>query len=191
MRYTLLMKYLFFTAIAVLVFLPYKMNAQSNDVLSLYKKGRVVKTYFAGDNIEFSSISGAYRDALITAIKNDSIYLQEFLVYKVPTTYGGFVLDTAGSFRYKYGYKEIYSFGPKAHRGFNVGGSGRALLGGGAVLSVASLVVLAADKNKFSPVLLGAGLGGIALGYVLSKTANKAVIVGKNNYYLKYTNLQK
>lgn len=185
------MKYLFFIAILVSLFISGQAKAQSNDVLSLYKKGRVVKTYFAGDNISFSSTSGAYRDALITAIKNDSIYLQEFLVYKVPTTYGGFVLDTAGSFRYKYGYKEIYSFGPKPHRGFDIGGSAGALFGGGAVLSVASLVVLAADKNKFSPVLLGAGLGGIALGYLLSKTANKAVIVGKNHYSLKYTNLQK
>ncbi len=185
------MKYLFIIAIVVSAGRPFQVKAQPNDVLSLYKKDRVIRTYFVGDNISFTSTSGAYRDAVITAIKNDSVYLQEFLVYKVPTTYGGFVLDTAGSFRYKYGYKEIYSFGPKAHRGFDLGGSAGALFGGGAVLSVASLVVLAVDKNKFSPVLLGTGLGGVALGYLLAKTANKAVIVGKNHYTLKYTNLQK
>ncbi len=165
--------------------------SQSSDMISLRKGKKVLQTFFKGQNIIFTTKNGAYRDALITNIKNDSIFLQEFLIMRIPTTYGGFILDTAGSFRYAYHYTDMYIFGKKAKRGFNVGGSGASLLGGGILLTLASGVVYLADPKSFSPGLLIASATAAALGWILTKKAGQVIRIGKKKYNLQYLNLQK
>lgn len=160
-------------------------KAQSADFIILKKKSKTVKIFFTGSNIEFVTTSGAYRSALINNIKNDSIFLQEFLVTKRPTTLGFFVIDTLGSFKYAYNYKEIYHFGQE-NKKFNLAGSGAALLGGGTLITLASGVVYLADNNNFSPALLAAGAGLAAVGYLISKGSSKGITVGKRHYSLKY-----
>lgn len=141
--------------------------------------------YYSGSNIEFISNTGAYRNALITGIKNDSIYLQEFYVIRRPTTFGSITLDTAGSFRYVYHYKQVHSFGPKKQKGFNMTGSAAALVGGGTLLTLASGVSYLADKEKFSPGLLGAAVGLGGLGLLMSKSGSSGMVIGKK-YQLQY-----
>ncbi|MFT3978973.1 MAG: hypothetical protein QM687_00795 [Ferruginibacter sp.] len=163
----------------ILFLFPFACTAQSSDFLILKKKGKTIQYYYAGSQIEFVAANGAYRNALINQIRDDSIFLQEFYVVKRPTTLGTYILDTAGSFRYVYHYKDIYSFGPKKQKGFNVNGSGAALMGGGALLTVASGVSYLADKDKFSPGLLGAALGLGGVGYLMTKAGGKPMTVGK------------
>ncbi len=148
-----------------------------------------MKYIYAGTQVEFVTTSNAYRNGLVTAIKNDSLYLQEFLVQRVPMTYGGYINDTVGSFRYTYHPNQIRSFGqPK--KGFNVQGSGAALLGGGALLTVASGVAYLADKEKFSPELLyGSVLLGAA-GYFMSRSGKDGMVIGKK-YNLLYMDMTK
>jgi hypothetical protein len=98
---------------------------QQADFIVLKKNQKTVKNFYSGTHIEFVATNGAYRNALITGIKNDSLYLQEFIVYRMPTTLGTYILDTTGSFSYAYHYNQIKSFG-KPQKGFNVGGSGAA-----------------------------------------------------------------
>lgn len=172
----------------VLFFSTTAAHAQQADFIVLKKKQKTVQNFFSGTQIEFVATNGAYRNALITAIKNDSLYLQEFIVYRMPTTLGTYVLDTTGSFRYVYHYNQIKSFG-KPQKGFNVGGSGAALLGGGALLVVASGISYLIDKDQFSPELLGAAVGLSAIGYVLNKTAAKRIVIGKK-YKIQYISLQ-
>ena len=81
--------------------------AQTSDILILKKGNKTKARYYSGTHINFTAQNGAYRDAEITQIKNDSIYLQEFLVRRLPTTFGTYILDTAGSFRYVYHYNQI------------------------------------------------------------------------------------
>ncbi len=154
----------------------------------LKKNNKTLRYYYAGSQIEFVTVTGAYRDALITAIKNDSLYLQEFLVRRLPTTYGSFILDTAGSFRYTYHYTQIKSFGKQPSKGFNVSGSGAALLGGGILLTLASAVSYIADKEKFSPELMGAAVALGTAGYFMSRTGRKGIVIGKK-YSLQYMNM--
>ncbi len=99
------MLYQFLTAF---ILLSMTASAQHSDFITLKKKGRTVRSYYAGTEIEFMSTNGAYRNGLINSIKNDTVHMQEFLVQRLPTTYGGYILDTAGSFRYKYHYNEIH-----------------------------------------------------------------------------------
>ena len=161
-------------------------NAQSGDFIVVKKKNRTIATYFPGYNIQFLATNGAYRDAKINKIENDTLYLQEFVVYRVPTTYGGFILDTAGSFRYKYHYNQIHSFGPPKQKGFSLSGSGASLMGGGLLLMLGSGVVYVADREKFSSNLLIGGAALSGLGYILSKAGSKPVVMGKRNYHVVY-----
>jgi hypothetical protein len=173
----------------LLLFFPLISFSQSSDFLILKKKNKTIRNIFAGSNIEFVSTNGAYRDAYITGIKNDSIYLQEFVVNRIPTTFGTYMLDTAGSFRYIYHYNQIGSFGPPKQRGFNVSGSGAALMGGGILLTLASGVSYLADKEKFSPELLAAAVGLGGLGYLMNKSAGKGMVIGKK-YKLQYMKMK-
>lgn len=160
--------------------------SQPSDFILLKKKDRTVQSYYAGTQIEFVATNGAYRDAMITRIYHDTLYLQEFLVRRIATTFGAIITDTAGSFSYAYHYNQIASIGPKKQKGFNVTGSGYALLGGGILLTLANGVVFLADREKFSPALLGASVGLGALGYLMSKSGSKGIVIGKKNYRLEY-----
>ncbi|MCY7293115.1 MAG: hypothetical protein LH615_13135, partial [Ferruginibacter sp.] len=131
--------------------------------------------------------TGAYRNAVITTIKNDSIFLKEYLINRIPTTLGFFVIDTIGSYHFEYNYKQIAYF-EKVNKKFNVGGSGAALMGGGTLLTLASGVVYLADKKNFSPALMLSAIGLAGIGYLMNKASGKGIRIGKNNYRLQYMN---
>lgn len=167
----------FFSAIAA--------QAQPSDFIILKKKNKTIHSYYAGTQIEFVTTNGIYKDAVITKIANDTIYLQEFLVRQLPTTLGFYITDTAGSFRYAYDYRQIGSIGKK-QKGFNVSGSGAALFGGGTVLTLGSGIVYLADRKKFSPGLLIASAALAGIGYLMMKSGSKGIVIGKKNYRLEY-----
>ena len=164
--------------------------AQSSDMIALRKGKKTLQTFFKGQNIIFSTKAGASRDALITNIKNDSIFLQEFLVIRVPTTYGGFILDTAGSYRFAYRYQDMYLFPKKEKRGFNLASSGASLLTGGAILSLVSGITYLADGKNSSPTLFLASAGAAVIGFLLTKKTSEPILIGKKKYNLQYINLQ-
>lgn len=172
---------------SLLLLISFSGFAQSSDFLILKKRNKPVKYIYAGTQIEFVTTNGAYRDAFITAIKSDSLYLQEFYVIKVPMSYGSYKLDTAGSFRYTYHYNQIKSFG-KQQKGFDVKSSGAALLGGGILLTVASIVSYIVNPDKFSPELMGAAIVLGTAGYFMAKSGNKGMPIGKK-YELEYMNM--
>jgi hypothetical protein len=163
-------------------------KAQSADFIILKKKNKTIQTYYAGTQIEMMTVHGVYKNALINRIHNDTLYLQEFLVRQVVTQFGFYVTDTAGSYRYAYHYKDIKSIG-KEQKGFNVSGSGGALFGGGVLLTLASGVVYLADRDKFSPALMGGAAGLALVGYLMSKSGSKGMVIGKRNYHLDYVKM--
>lgn len=165
--------------------------AQTSDFILFKHKERTVQTFFSGSPIKFTSTNGAYIEANILAIKNDSLSLQQYITRPVMTSMGFYVLDT--SFYYStYHYKEIASIG-KSGRRFDWGGSGGALMGGGLLLTVASGVVYLADNKKFSPELLAASVGLFGVGYLLSRSGGKGMIIGKKYslVYIKATEKKK
>lgn len=162
--------------------------AQHADFIVIKKRNKTIASYFTGTNISFNTNTGAYIDAYIYGIKNDSLFLQEFLVQQIPTNLGVYILDTVGSYHYKYHYNQIKSIGPKARRGFNVTGSGASLLGGGMLLTLANAVVLVADKEKFSPGLMFGSAGLAGVGYLMSKSGSKGIVIGKK-YKVVYMNM--
>jgi hypothetical protein len=169
MRYTLVAIFLLITVIGF---------SQPSDFLVLKKKGKTIKSYYAGTQIEFVTVNGVYKNALINKIRNDSLFIQEFMIQQAVTQFGFYVIDTLGSFRYAYPYKDIKSIG-KPQKGFNLQASGSGLLGGGILLTLASGVVYLADRKKFSPELMAASAGLGLIGYFLSKTGSKGIVIGK------------
>lgn len=141
-------------------------------------------------NIAFTAESGAYIDALINGIKNDTLYLQQFIIRYLPTNIGTYIVDTAGSYHYKYHYNQIIGIGQKEKANFNVKGSGAALFGGGILLTLASGVVYLADREKFSAPLLLASVGLGTLGYFMAKgkKSSRGMTMGKK-YKLVYMNM--
>ena len=157
---------------------------QSADFILFKKNTITIGSYHTGDNIEFTNPDGAYIEAKITDIKNDSLFLRQFIIQQVPTNLGVYVLDTVGSYRYTYNYKQIKAIGRTGPK-FNLSGSAASLVGGGMVLAVASGVVYLADREKFSPPLLIASLGAVAAGYLMAKLGGKGMVIGKK-YKLVY-----
>lgn len=178
------MKFVF----VLLLFLAPACFAQPSDFVVLRKKGRTVKSFYAGTQIEFVTVNGVYKNALITKIQHDSIFLKEYIVRQMVTQFGFYVTDTAGSYSYVYHYKDIKSLGKK-QKGFNVQGSGAALLGGGILLTLASGVVYLVDRDKFSPGLMGGAAALGAIGFAMTKLGAKGIIIGKNKYSLEYIKL--
>lgn len=160
-------------------------TAQSADFIQLKKNKKTVRTFFSGSNIEYLTNNGTYRNGVITKIENDSIYIQEFVVNRMLTTFGSYILDTVGSFRFVNAYKDIHAFSAPT-KGFNVAGSGAALMGGGILLTLGSGIVYLADKEKFSPGLMAASAGLAVAGYFMSKSGSKGIVIGKKGYHLQY-----
>ena len=174
----------------LLLFIPFASFAQNADFIILKKKGKTVQTFFSGGNISFTSTTGGYISASITGIKDDTLYLQEFIIRYLPTTLGTYIIDTAGSYHYKYHYNQVAAVGQKPKPNFNTRGSGAALMGGGILLTLGSGIVYLADREKFSaPLLLtSAGLG--TLGYFMAKgkKGGGGMVIGKK-YKLVYMNM--
>jgi hypothetical protein len=174
----------------IFFFLPIVSFSQSADFIQLKKHNKTITTFYSGSQIAFTAESGAYIDALINGIKNDTLYLQEFIIRYLPTTIGTYIIDTAGSYHYKYNYRQIAAIGQKPKTNFNTRGSGAALLGGGAVLTLASGLVYVADRKKFSAPLLLASVGLGTLGYFMAKgkKSGGGMLIGKK-YRLVYMNM--
>ncbi len=173
----------------ILFMFPVCSFSQSADFILLKKKNKTIDKYFSGGEISFTAESGTFINAHINGIKNDTLYLQEFIIRYLPTTFGTYIIDTVGSYRYKYHYKQIAAIGRKENKNFNTKGSGAALFGGGVLLTLGSGVVYLADKEKFSaPLLLtSAGLG--TLGYFMAKgKKGNGLFLGKK-YQLVYMDM--
>ncbi len=164
--------------------------SQSADFIQLKKNNKLVSTFYIGMNISLTAESGANINALINGINNDTLYLQEFIIRYLPTTFGTYIVDTVGSYRYKYHYKQIAAIGKKEKTNFNTKGSGAALVGGGVLLTLASGVIYIADKEKFSTPLLLTSVGLGTLGYFMAKgkKGGNGMVIGKK-YKLVYMNM--
>ena len=164
--------------------------SQSADFIQLKKNNKIITTYYSGMNISLTAESGTFIKATINGIKNDTLYLQEFIIRYLPTTIGTYITDTVGSYHYKYHYNQIVAIEKKEKTNFNTRGSGAALLGGGAVLTLASGVVYVADRQKFSVPLLLASVGLGTLGYFMAKGKKHGdgMLLGKK-YKLVYINM--
>lgn len=176
--------------IPILLFISSGLFSQSADFIVLKKHQKTIASFYSGANISMTSESGSYINARINSIQNDTLYLQEFIIRYQPTTIGTYIIDTVGSYRYKFHYKQISAIGRKEKKNFNWRGSGASLMGGGVLIVLGSGVVYVADREKFSAPLLLAGAGLGAVGYFIMKGKKNggAMVIGKK-YRLVYMDM--
>jgi len=160
-------------------------GAQSSDILLVKKRNKTIQTYYAGSNIAFTATNRAYRDARIERMKNDTLYLREYITQYLPTTFGTFIVDTLGSYHYEYHYSQVAVIGKEEKKNFNLRGSGASLFGGGILLILGSGAVYLFDRSKFSMPLLLASAGLATIGYFLMKPGKSGIRIG-NKYKLVY-----
>ncbi len=172
----------------VLLIFSFSAYSQSADFILVKKHGKTIQTIFSGYTITLTTETGATITATINGIKNDTLFLQEYVVRNLPTTIGSYITDTVGSYRYQINYHQIKAIGSKPHKGFDVKGNGGILFSGGVLLTVASGVSYLVDKNKFSAPLLFASMGLGTIGYFLAKGGGNGIVIGKK-YQLVYMDM--
>jgi len=168
----------------LLLLTGYQTFAQSSDVLLLNKHKKTIKRYYAGTSIELTTTTGVHLNAAVSKIKNDTLFLKQYVVRQIPTQLGVYILDTITTYHYSYHYNQIKAIGKSGDK-FNWSASGGGLLGGGLVLMVANGVVFLVDNEKFSPALMIASAALATIGYVMVKTSGKGMVIGKK-YSLVY-----
>lgn len=185
------MKTLFLVLIGLLLF--YFSKSQSSDLLILKKNDRTMKSFFPGTEIMFNTSSGNY-DGFITSIYHDSLFLIQYDIRQIPTSLGVYMLDTVARYRFAVNYKEITSFGKDRNKKFNWAGSGSVLIGGGALLALVGMGTWIFTKPNTqyyaSPYLVGGAALLAGIGYLISKSSGRQIVLGKK-YSLVYIPVNK
>jgi hypothetical protein len=171
-------------SLLILLLITVNIFAQPSDFITLKKKGKTIKTFFAGSNISFITTGGANFNVQINNIRNDSIFVTEFMIVQVPTRLGVYVLDTAARYKYSFNYREIATI-YYDKKGFSFSGSGASLMGGGLLIMVVSGVIYLVDRSSFSLPLVGAAAGLGLTGYLLTRLQTTNYKIGKK-YQLNY-----
>jgi hypothetical protein len=168
----------------ILFFISGKVFSQASDFILLQKHKQTIASFYKGNDISFVTTSGAGIDAQITGIRNDSIFLAQYIIQQIPTNAGVNIIDTVGSYPYQFNYNDIRSINlPGRH--FDWSASGASLFGGGLLLVLVSGVVYLVDKQDFSPGLMIAGGVLAATGYLLLRKHTDGITIGKK-YKLVY-----
>jgi hypothetical protein len=163
---------------------------QKADYLEIRKKGKLMQRIFTGRDVEFTLNNGDYYYAHLEGLKNDTLFLRQFVTQRVPTTIGTYYVDTIGSNYYKIFYGAIDRWGKKEKTNFNYAGSAASLLSGGILLTIANAVVYLVDRKNFSKNLTIAGVTLGTLGYVWLKSSKYSIVFG-NKYKLFYIKMSK
>lgn len=148
--------------------------AQVPDFISVRKaNGRTVKSYTAGMPIVFETKAGTGVQGWIAAIRNDSVFVQEYVVQRVINNWGLFQLDTLGSITQPVHYKSIARIKVFNKRRFIRSKIDKLLILGGTgyfVLNLANGAYLSqpvTDKDNLRS--LGISLGAIGTGLLIQK----------------------
>ena len=92
----------------VLLAASVKTFSQASDFITVNKRNnRTVKSFFPGVYITFSTYDQRQASGLITAIRNDSIFVKEYDIRQVVNYMGIPMLDTLGQYLSGFHYKEI------------------------------------------------------------------------------------
>jgi hypothetical protein len=171
-------------SILIVLLLVGTTRAQPSDFITLKKRGKTIKTYFKGSTVQFSATNGSSYNVVIDDIRHDTLFATEYIIVQMPTRLGVYVLDTATRYHYQFHYSEIRSI-HQEKKGFNFANSGYSLMGGSVLLMLGSGVAYLADRDKFSPALLGAAAGLGVVGYLLTRLQITNFKIGKK-YRLHY-----
>ena len=166
-----------------------KIFSQASDFITVKKRnGRTIKTFFPGVPITFETTDKRPVSGLITAIRNDSIFVKEWDIRPMINSIGIPVTDTLGSYLSGFHYKEMGKVEVSDRMRFQQVTPGRILIIGGtgyALLNVINGAYLhqsvTSSKNLTS---LGIAAGAVGLGLILNYITKHA-----NKYHIEYVHM--
>lgn len=152
--------------------------------LLLKKKGKTVKRFYPGSNMQFITTDGMKVDATVDRFDKDSLFMLFYDVRMMPTMMGTMAKDTAGVYPLAFSMKNIGSFykPPKARLL-----SGAMILGGLAYTVVNIVNTTREGDPPFGQDNLPNVLAGIATaagGVLINKLQPRTVSIG-NKYTLE------
>ena len=162
---------------------------QASDFISVKKKNnRTLKTFFPGVPISFETYDKRQVSGSITAIRNDSIFVQQLDVRQMINSLGIPVIDTVGVYMNGFHYKEINKVEVSDRMKLQQLTPGRILIIGGtgyALLNVINGAYLhesvTSSKNLTS---LGIAAGAVGTGFLLNYLIKHA-----NRYHVEYIHM--
>ncbi len=185
------MKYSLIFSLIIILLASVTCEAQS-DILILKKNLRTIKTFFPGSEISMSTTDGYYYGR-VTSINRDSVFIIQYDIRQIPSSFGIYFLDTVATYRYGTNYRQIIAFDKQYNKKFNWAGSGGALFGGGILLTTVGLGtwVFAKPNTRYyaSPYLIGGAAILAGIGYLLVKSQGKGLALGKK-YSLEYIHVK-
>lgn len=154
-----------------------------DDVLLLKKGKNTIAKYFAGGNISFFTRERKPVVASIDSIRRDSLFLKQYNIRMLPTGYGTFTKDTAGSYLLAYSLLDVAGFPAIKQRGRNIITDGTVLKWGAAGFIVLNLVNATRENDPpfgkdNRPALLSA-VGTYVLGWGLGKLWTNHYTIGR------------
>jgi hypothetical protein len=160
--------------------------AQASDFISVKKKNnRTVKTFFPGLPISFETFDKRQVSGLITAIRNDSIFVKQWDVRPMLNSLGIPVTDTLGAYLNGFHYKELNKVSVSDRmklqqltpgRILIIGGTGYALLN---VINGAYLHESVTSKKNLTS--LGIAAGAVGAGLLINYLVKHG-----NKYHVEY-----
>jgi hypothetical protein len=163
--------------------------AQASDFISVKKKNnRTVKTFFPGLPISFETFDKRQVSGLITAIRNDSIFVKQWDIRPMLNSLGIPVTDTLGAYLNGFHYKELnkVSVSNKMKlqqltpgRILIIGGTGYALLN---VINGAYLNESVTSKKNLTS--LGIAAGAVGTGVLINYLVKRG-----NRYHIEYVRM--
>lgn len=166
--------------------------SQPTDFLVVKKDQRTIKNFFSGSHIGLETGGGKYY-GLITAVKQDSLFLNQYDIRSVITGMGFYVVDTVATYRLSFNYKQILKIEKPKRKGFNWAASGGSLLGGGVLLTALGLgtwIFTKPGSSSHASVAFVAGSAALAgIGYLLVRSNGSYYSIGKK-YQLEYVKVK-
>lgn len=153
------------------------------DILLLKKGNKTIQKFFSGSTIVFYTTEGMNVFGTIECITNDSIFLYQQTIRRIPTPDGGIRFDTSNKYRLMYSIANIGSFPAGKQKGKNLVTDGTLLMVGGAGYLVVNLVNTTRQgdppfgEENLPRVLAGAGA--VAGGFLLRMLWPSRHFIGK------------
>lgn len=159
------------------------LSAQNGHLLLLKEKGVTIRSFTVGDYVNFQFSNGQWLNAYITAIKQDTIQINQFALQKVMTMFGTYGEDTLKLGRMLLHINEIKAFAKDRGHYNSVVTNGAFLQVGGLgymLLNVANSLIKndPVFEQKNIPKLIGGAVAVVA-GKLLRKANPNYRPIGK------------
>lgn len=165
--------------------------SQAGDFISVKKNGRSYTSFYKGAHVRFFTTDGAFVEAFVADIRDDSLFFKPIILRRVGTPWGVTNIDTVATSVKGISYKEVGAL-PRKNKSFSYIKNGTLLMIGGAGYLLLNLVNGAylhdPPFGKENLPGMAAATGVFATGFLQSKLHKPIIQMGKK-YTVHYINL--